>query len=197
MTSTTVGTETSQTLPDALREAGYRGLFLRLGSNDNDRVRQLWEQYGLDGFTAVIADPSADTHARFLAAEVVYHVRAALPETSPPDLLAVAYAAALADNFTGSANPWGLPETLGEVSLHVLELGQAATPHFLPLLDDDTPLSYAGSEEATIGNRYGYRVKDVAAFLLSRVEMASYGVVVDAEERDRRIDALRARLDPR
>ncbi|WP_428265896.1 hypothetical protein [Haliangium sp.] len=184
-------TASSRSLVEALVEAGYRGLFMSLGS---DRVDELWNEHGLAGFSALLADPAIDDQARFLAAEVVYRVNNDWPENAPLDLLAAAYAAALANDYIGAANPWGLPETLGVVSLHVLEMGQAATPHFLALLDDDTPVQYAGSEGATIGNRYRYRVKDIAAFLVSCIEMSAYGVSEDPDERDRRIEALRERL---
>jgi hypothetical protein len=68
------------------------------------------------------------------------------------------------------ANPWGLPGVPdGQIAAHVLRLGEAAIPALLPLLDDDTPVQFSGSKEATYGNRFAWRVKDIAASLISRI----------------------------
>ena len=37
------------------------------------------------------------------------------------------------------------------------------------LLDDDTPLTYAGSREAMLGNSFHYRVKDAAGYYLGKL----------------------------
>ena len=93
------------------------------------------------------------------------------------------------------ANPWGLPGDLGgPVAAHVLDLGDAAVPAFAALLNDASPLRYSGSQEATYGNSYNYRVKDEAAALIAELIGVPYPVHLNPQDRDAEIDLLRQRL---
>ena len=77
---------------------------------------------------------------------------------------------------------------------HFVALGEPAVPALVSLLDDTTRLEYGGSKEATVGNSYAYRVKDFAAFYLSRIRNLPFDVVQDPAARDKAIDALRQAL---
>ncbi len=191
MTSQTSNRE--QPLADALVSTGYTDLFLRA---DHDAMDRLWTEYSADGFERLIDDPAVGTQARFLAAEVVFAMAEQLPANCDRALVAAAYADAMAHDYMGVANPWGLPKQVGPVGLHLFELGKVATPYLLPLLDDDARVYYGGSEAATVGNSYAYRVKDLAAAFLSAIELRPYGIVKDPVERDQRIEALRKLLEP-
>ena len=66
-------------------------------------------------------------------------------------------------------NPWGLPGTApGPLGVSLLSLGAHAEEALRPLLVDQTPLNYFGSEEPTLASMYHYRVADLAAWLLAR-----------------------------
>lgn len=51
-------------------------------------------------------------------------------------------------------------------------------------LDDDTPLEYEDSEEASIGHIYAFRVKDVAAALIAAVMDLRFDLEQDPGKRD-------------
>jgi hypothetical protein len=70
-------------------------------------------------------------------------------------------------------NEWGLlwasPGYDGPLGEQLLAQGHAAVAPLAALLDDDAQLAYEGSKEATMAGRYGFRVKDAAAYFLGRL----------------------------
>ncbi len=176
-----------------LLELGYPELFLRLDQTALDRV---WRDgAGRDALRDIVAGPHVPVAARFLAAEILFAREPGFPADADPAELAGIYAAALVANVTWMANPWGMPGELdGPVAQHALALGAAAVPAFTALLDDDTELSYGGSQEATLGNSYRYRVKDVAASLVARIRGLPHPTRVEPAARDADIDRLRRHL---
>ena len=108
-----------------LLELGYLELFLRLDQTALDRVWRGGD--GRDKLHGIVTDPQEPMAARFLAAEILFVREPGFPAGTDPAELASIYAAALAANVTGMANPWGLPGELdGPVAQHVLALGSAA-----------------------------------------------------------------------
>ena len=179
-------------LTRTLEELGYRELFQRLGTESIDHI---WNQDGAPESLAQLAlDANASTQARFLAAEILFAKDAQYPPDSAKAALASVYAAALKDNFVGMANPWGLPGKLDVVGRHVVALGDAAVAELAQLLDTTTTTSYGGSRDATTGNRYHYRVKDIAAYLISQIKGIAYTVKETPEERDADIEQLKRQL---
>ncbi len=178
----------SHELAARLVDARYHGLFLR-GPADGALA-----PIRADDLAALVIDPSADGEARFLAAELWLAGHRELPPPADAAEVAALYARALAEGWVADAGPWGLPGEVGPIGLHVLRLGDAAVTALRPLLDDARGVVYGGSVEATAGNRYGYRVKDLAAFYLARLVPLPYELHVTPAERDREIDALRALL---
>jgi hypothetical protein len=119
----------------------------------------------------------------------------AFPAPADRNVLASLYAQALRRNMTGMANPWGLPGDLnGPVARHVLALGDEAVPAFVALLGDAGKLRYSGSQEATFGNSYNYRVKDEAAALIAELIGVPYPVHLNPQDRNAQIDLLRQLL---
>jgi hypothetical protein len=179
-------------------ERGYDGLFMYL---DRSSLNELWQRPGAPSqFDELVRDQSAGAPARFLAAEVLWERRPSSPP-SAADLGRV-YATALLERTTRVANPWGLPGAGdGVVARHVLELHDALrTARELRFLledrgGDEEPLMYIGSEDATEGNRYRYRVRDIAAELVAALLEIPYAVVEDPAERDRRIEQVRVAAD--
>jgi hypothetical protein len=90
-----------------------------------------------------------------------------------------------------AANAWGLPGRAGgQLSRHVMRLGAAAIPALWGLLDDARPVSYEGSQEATLGNSYGFRVKDLAASLIAGIRNMPFLSEKDPAARDNAIHEL-------
>jgi hypothetical protein len=182
----------SADLAASLLRLGYRGLSVMPGQTAADDVWQASDNGA--GLHDLVASNRADPVVRFLAAELLQrHNR--WPNDVPHDQLAVAYVAALRTDAAGMANPWGLPEDPhGPLSERVLSLGDAAIGPLLPALGDDRPLMFSGSRTASVGNSYHWRVKDVAAQLLSALIGEPFHVDENANKRDASIDALRQHI---
>lgn len=185
--------DTSSTLIDRLTKLGYVGLFQ---GQDEAELDALWNENGAPQALDLLAvDPKAPALARFLAAEILFRKDRSYPPQEQKNLLAVIYASALTRNFTGTANPWGLPGILGSLlEEHIETLGEAAVTDLAGLLDDDKRVYYAGSQEATRGNSYGYRVKDLAAFYLSKIKGIPLTMEEDYRKRDKEIEKLKNTL---
>jgi len=178
-------------LSQQLTALGYEGLFLQPGNAALDR---LWAEPGMaDQLAQLAVTAEAPLDARFLAAEILFERQPDYPPEGANVALALVYAHAL--QTTDMGNLWGLP---GEISpfagQHLVALGKPIIAELMPLLEDARPVFYEGSEEATLGNRYQYRVKDFAAFFLSHLCGVAYPVHQDPGQRDRKIAALRPRL---
>ncbi len=181
-------------LAGTLSDLGYENLFMRLDSADLDRV---WSEPGAaERLRELVLNPAAAVGPRFLAAEVLF---ARAPNFPPDELhsaLASVYGRALA--MAEVANPWGLPgETDGAAGQHLLQLGDAAIDPLIELLDDGRRVVYSGSKEATFGNSYAYRVKDLAAFYLSQLTGLPYAVHERPANRDFEIGSLRKTIRER
>jgi len=172
---------------------GYEDLFMRLDTANVDRV---WSGQGApQQLRELVLESRADPSARFLAAEILF---ARAPEFPPDDLkrpLAQIYARALATAEV--ANPWGLPGEVGPVGQHLLQIGDAALQPLLELLDDRRRVAYIGSKDATFGNSYAYRVKDLAASYVSLLGDLPYPVREGPADRDREIESLRKAVEAR
>lgn len=168
----------------------YMSVFMQLTDAPID---ELWAQAGgAAALDAVVADRAAPVKARFIAAEVLFRKQ---PGYHPADAgaLAAVYAEMLRHDVM--ANPWGMPGELdGPLGKHLVGLGEPAVAALRPLLDDNRAISYSGSHEATYGNAFRYRVKDLAAFFVASIRKLPFTVVEDPAARDRAIAALRASL---
>jgi hypothetical protein len=179
-------------LAEELSEIGYVDLFLRLDDTALDRV---WQQHAPEELRKLALDSGRPFLPRFLAAELLYARNSEFPAPDARRVLATLYAEALRQNMTRMANPWGLPGDLdAPVAAHALALGDAVVAALAPLLGDGTQLRYSGSQEATYGNSYNYRVKDKAAELIAELVGVPYAVHLNAHDRDAEIDLLRRRL---
>ncbi|GAA2759455.1 hypothetical protein [Actinopolymorpha rutila] len=185
--------EPGRDLAEELGDLGYLELFQRFDENALDHV---WRRPDAsEALRQLALHPGTASVPRFLAAEVLFTRDPTFPAPGDRGVLASLYAEALRQNMTRMANPWGLPGDLAApVASHVLALGDAAVPAFAALLDDSTQLRYSGSQEATYGNSYDYRVKDEAAELIAELIGVPYPVHLNPDERDAQIDLLRQRL---
>ena len=164
----------------------------------DERIDAIWGEAGAARLRAIVADDGAPLKARLVACEVLFKRDSPSVWQVGKGKVAQLYARALAENATGFANAWGLlyeHNDAGPLGLRFLQLGTDAIPALRPLLADERrTLVYDGSEEATVGNGYGYRVKDFAAFYLGRIVKAKLPYQRDVAARDRAIADLERSL---
>ena len=162
-------------------------------------VEKIWTEPGNSAaLEALIDDPDAPIKARFAAAEVLFARDFTFVSRHDASAIARIYAAALQGKLTGHANAWGLlwaNDTPGEVGGRFIALGKDAIPALRDLLEDRTVVDwYVGSESATVGNGAKYRIRDFAAFYLSRILRTPIQFHADVAARDAEIAKLSAVL---
>jgi hypothetical protein len=176
-----------------LAQAGYTGLFL---TGDHSRAPAIWDGgANREALEAIVDGDGYGDLERVLAAEVLH----AHADSRPDAALGPVYARALALSgvrdgpLVFSGNLWGLLGDGGDGPLgeHLLEAGDAAVEPLRALLDDTAPLLYEGSEDATIGNARGYRVKDAAAYFIGRLTGDDLALHEDPADRDAEIERLK------
>jgi hypothetical protein len=170
-----------------LTNAGYLELFHRF---NKDTLNSIWNEKGAQQFLELIASDvnTPSLLASFLGAEILFFKQPGYPPETAKKQLAVVYSTALKENFTLMANPWSLPGSLdGLAGEHFVALGEYAIPELILLLDNNTPLSYSGSNEATFGNHYKYRVKDMAFFYICEIRKIPFTLIDDPVIRDKNI----------
>jgi hypothetical protein len=161
-------------------------------------VNKIWTQAGGPALDALIEDRDAPLLARLVAAEVMFQNDFSFVERHDEKLIAQLYARALRERATPNANVWGLlwiDDGVGELGGRFIILERAAVPALRELLADETVVDwYEGSEEATLGNRARYRIKDFAAYYLSRIINHPLPFQQDFAARDAEIATLTAAL---
>ena len=185
-----------------LTRAGYTGLFL---SGDRSTAGAVWRD-GADreALERIARGRAYGDLAAVLAAEVLAANGAALP----PEQAAPVYARALGlmGDESGppplTGNEWGFMyhgrdhggDAYGPLGARLLAAGSGAVAELEPLLDDEHRILYVGSQDATLGNRLGYRVKDAAAFYIGELVGRPVPFHDDPADRDAEIERLRATL---
>lgn len=135
----------------------------------------------------VVADAEAAPRLRVLAHELL--VEAGQP--SRPEL-ADAYCRALPEDF--AHNWWGMPgQYLERLGRTTVAFGRRAIPCLARLFDDGRRLRYIGGEEAALNEEMRYRVRDLAAYLVSEISGVTYEDAKEPEARDEFIEGLRAK----
>jgi hypothetical protein len=180
-----------------LVETGYAALFLYgMGSKANS----FWENgtYQKELEEIVYSETGAP-QAKFLAAEILRRNGIDLYHT-----VAQVYAEALqhssenTDEFWQiNANEWvQLFDTFetGPLGEQLLSFGNDAIPHLHALLDNTDLILYDGSEEATLGNKVPFRVKDLAAYFISTLVNRPLNLPEDTPGRDKVIEQLKTSL---
>jgi hypothetical protein len=181
--------------------AGEYGLLFYYPQHDMT-IERIWSDPGNpQALEELVRDPSAPGKARFIAAEVLFARDVFFINRVGRALVARLYTEALTKGYTGHANAWGLlweHDDIGEVGSRFLVLGDEAIPALAELLDDDTIVdSYEGSEDATVGNRYRFRIKDFAAYYIGRITGHPVPFHLDHAGRDAEIERLKAFLATR
>ena len=177
-------------LANRLVELGHMGLYQQ---SDEVALADIWNTPGApEALETLALSPDAPMLARFLAAEVLFYKEGVHRVEKHKQKLARVYAAALADNFTETANPWGLPGVLdGLTGEHLLAIGEPMVSELINLLDNDKRVYYEGSQEATLGHHYGYRVKDLAAYYIGKIRNIPLKLDEDPGRRDETIEKMK------
>lgn len=180
-------------LTNRLSELGYIGLFQQ---SDDVALKDIWNAPGApEALETIAVSSNAPSLPRFLAAEILFYRDEAHRVEKHKQELARVYAIALADDFTQVANPWGLPGiTDGLAGEHLLAIGEPMVPELLHLLDNEKRVYYEGSQEATLGDHYAYRVKDLAAYYASKIRNIALKLDEDPSKRNEAIERLKSRI---
>ncbi|MGK7929774.1 MAG: hypothetical protein AB4290_31780 [Spirulina sp.] len=162
-------------------------------------IERIWEQpNSYSTLEEIIKDRDAPMKARFLACEVLFERSFSFVEEVGGETIAEIYARALLNNYTGMANSWGLLyefKDAGPVGIRFDMIGIEAVPSLKKLLERADPaMPYDGSEEATVGNAYEFRIKDYAAYYLSKMLGIPVEYYPTPDQRDVEIERLKAAL---
>ncbi|HWG19546.1 MAG TPA: hypothetical protein VG225_03385 [Terracidiphilus sp.] len=179
---------------EQLRQTTFLRLFQAV---DDSAVNRIWgDGRARNALQAVVRDAAAESGIRFLAAEILLVKDPGYPPSEDRAALSEIYAMALKNAPAVMANPWGLPGMFdGQIAGHVLRLGEAGVAPLRPLLDDPSPVVFSGSKDATYGNRYAWRVKDIAASLIARIRNLPFVPDPEPAARDQLIAHLKSTLD--
>ena len=83
-------------------------------------------------------------------------------------------------------NRWGVPgHFVGRSGRDLLSIGRGVDEALTPLLDDGRPLAIVGSETATVSEQAGYRISDLAAYLIATHRGEAWADDPDPAVRDR------------
>lgn len=189
-------------LEKKLIEIGYSNLFL---SGDDEQLDSIWKdgvyQQNLEH---IINSENSSLLVKFLAAEVLEHYDIKLPKEHNGELAKV-YSYALENTSIENGNDvqlngnlWGFlyeHNDLGYLGKKIVLLDTVAIPSLIQLLSKNGRILYEGSQEAMLGNSYQYRIKDFAAFYISKIKDIPIKFYQDIEKRDQEIERFKQRLD--
>jgi hypothetical protein len=157
-----------------------------------DDIRALSAIDGVEQQLLTIAlDGAQPLERRFAAVEALFQ-GGWTGWRSGPDGPAIAAVFAEAIRADKIHNRWGVPgHFVGRSSADLLSIEHGVQEALEPLLDDQQPLSIDGSEAATLSDTAGYRVSDLAGYLLATKRGESWTDDVDPAVRDAGIERLR------
>ena len=188
----------SDTIIKKLLEDQY-GEFFNYAVQDQI-MSTIWDEAGgVAPLKSIVINEEVPTKARLLACEVLmkYEFTSLRSEDVKIDRIAAIYTDALVNNITGMANSWGLiyeHNDEGPVGIMLVMLGEKAIPELVKLFDNETIHMYHGSEEATVGNGYKFRVKDFAAYYICKIKNIKAVYHETHAARDEEIEKLKTLL---
>jgi hypothetical protein len=199
-------TEPIEEIARDLAKAGYSGLFQY---GDRSLADSIW-QSGENRLylEEIVRSSNYSDLTRLLASEVLYAKASGYPPENLGGTLAYLYSQALAmtGDTTGTfqllGNQWGFMYHTDELGVkddgvlgaHLIETGVKAVPYLTKLLDNPDPIFYEGSQEATLGNSLGYRVKDASAYYISKITGIPVKFYQQITDRDAEIERLKATM---
>ncbi|MBC8756315.1 hypothetical protein H2O64_16695 [Kordia sp. YSTF-M3] len=177
---------------------GFKGLFQLYYDNPKNKI---WNSgANEEKLKNIIEQPNSSLLGSFLAAETLRYYEVKL-DKKYTNKLSEAYVYALEktnmedDDFIGiSANSWGFlynNKNAGYLGEKLISYGEITISNLVKLLEIEGKVLYEGSEEATIGNDYQYRIKDFAAFYIAKIKNIPLTFYQDFDERDAEIERLK------
>ncbi len=181
-----------------LIEIGYGKIF---NSENSKQLNSLWANgENLEKFEDIFESEDSTLLGKFLAAETLRYYEIKLDEKYI-DKLSESYVYALEktnmeeDDFIGIyANSWGFlynHTDTGHLGKQLISFGESGVHHLVKLLEIKGIVFYQGSQDATIGNSYQYRIKDFAAFNISKIKNIPITFYQDFDKRDAEIERLK------
>jgi len=165
------------------------------------QVNALWKEVPDGGpYQSLVTDAKRPDPVRFAAALVLLSKRADAFWKIERPVLAQVFATALQKDLARWSYPWGWlwaspGDPVGTLGRIFVEIGPPALPALKALLNDASSRSaYIGSEEATEMAMKRYRVKDFAAFYISRIMNLELPWEQNLAKRDEAIDRLHKQL---
>jgi hypothetical protein len=194
--------QVNNTIEKELIDLGYRSLFRFLHADVDNKI---WKSgANQDKLKNIIFKSKGSLLGRFLAAETLRYYKVDLDDTYNEKLGEI-YVYALEksnmddDDFIGiPANSWGFlyrNDDAGNLGQKLIRYGEIVIPDLIKLLDIQGKVLYIGSQDATIGNSYQYRIKDFAAFYISKIKDIPMTFYQDLEKRDLEIERLKEILE--
>lgn len=193
-------------LEEQLIEFGYSKLF-QLG--EHSFADSIWENgKNYHNLLEIVSRNEYNNYARLLASELLFLKRDDFPSKDLEDTLAFIYTKAL--SITGdytqsirlSGNLWGFLYHTEQFGLndngilgnHLLITNKKALPYLHKLLGNSEIIFYEGSQEATLGNSFRYRIKDAAAYFIGKIMNIPVKFYENPLDRDKEIEKLKLLL---
>lgn len=189
-------------IEESLIKIGYRNLF---SFGNSKQLDSLWANgENLEKFKNIVESEESTPLGKFLVVELLNSKKIKLDEVSKKELGKI-YVYALEKSNTDEsdfigipANSWGFlynRNDAGYLGKKLISYGEVVIPDLIDLLDVEGKVLYEGSQDATIGNSYQYRIKDFAAFYISKIKNIPMTFYQDLEKRDAEIERLKEFLE--
>lgn len=172
-----------------LLRKGYGQLFLQT----SDDINLLWNNLSVrNNLYEIILNETYMTIQRFLASEIFFIKENTFPFPDTYSILSTIYATQLADSVSLQANIWCMPGYYcGESGKNIIRIGNTIIPNLISLLSQKDYVYYEGSEEATLGNEFKYRINDLAAYFICQICHLDYKIKINEYERDEEINKIK------
>lgn len=181
-------------------EMDYQNYLL---TGDHEIAESIWQNGNNKNELEWIIESSTSFFPKLIAAEILAQKGIQIVSRFSQKLLET-YTNALRDssqeldtNYRFPGNLWGFineeddPGLLGE---RIIQFGHPMVPFLKRLLNEKGMVLYEGSEEATIGNALQCRIKDFAAYYISKIVHVPFIFHQDKELRDTEIEQLKVKL---
>jgi hypothetical protein len=144
---------------------------------------------------SIAGDEKAPLARRYAAAEAIRETGSTAilvkDEAATRSIATMLVAAMARDQFH---NRWGLPgHFVGPTGKFLLELGPGAQGALATALGDERSLAIIGSQAATLQNTNRYRIRDLAAYLVAKLDGLAWSDDPDPRVRDEGIARIEQR----
>ncbi len=195
----------TQKLASHLKEIGYGGLFQ---SGEDSVLDSIWQEgKNRKALLQIVEQSEYEDYVRLVASEILFAKSNKFPPKKLYNDIGFIYSQTLKMSGRNelpiiSGNQWGFmyftdkgeKNDYGPFGSHLMLSGKKAVPFLIELLDDDNMIYYEGSKEATVGNSLKYRVKDAAAYYISKIMGFPIQYIENKADRDQEIEALKEKL---